>query len=47
MEWVAFWAEQCGSVVQSEKMFIGGADRQTLRGQTNAARGDKIATIKF
>ena len=34
-------AEQCGSVVQSEKWFIGGAGGQ------NAMCDDKIATMKF
>ena len=31
-------AEQYGSVVQSEKMFIGGADRQTLRAMIKSRR---------
>ena len=35
-------AEQCGSVVQSEKWFIGGAGEQTLCMYDN-----KIATMKF
>ena len=34
-------AEQCSSVVQSEKWFIGGAGGQ------NAMCSDKIATMKF
>ena len=34
-------AEQYGSVVQSEKWFIGGAGRQ------NAMCDEKIATMKF
>ncbi|WP_295151822.1 hypothetical protein [uncultured Campylobacter sp.] len=34
-------AEQCGSVVQSEKWFIGGAGGQ------NAMCDEKIATMKF
>ena len=34
-------AEQCGSVVQSEKWFIGGA------GEQNVMCDEKIATMKF
>ena len=32
------FAEQCGSVVQSEKWFIGGAGGQTLRAVTKSRR---------